>query len=86
MAWALDHGHAVFTHDLDFGTLLALTRATGPSIIQVRTHDVLPERLHEMVARLVHLHEADLRQGAILTVDEARGRVRLLPLVPDHSG
>ena len=26
MAWARDNGHVVFTHDLDFGTLLALTR------------------------------------------------------------
>jgi len=26
MAWASAHGHAVFTHDLDFGTALALTR------------------------------------------------------------
>lgn len=25
MAWAREHQHVVFTHDLDFGTLLALT-------------------------------------------------------------
>lgn len=25
MAWAVAHNHAVFTHDLDFGTTLALT-------------------------------------------------------------
>jgi predicted nuclease of predicted toxin-antitoxin system len=24
MDWALGHGHVVFTHDLDFGTMLAL--------------------------------------------------------------
>ena len=27
MAWARAQKHVVFTHDLDFGTLLALTRA-----------------------------------------------------------
>jgi predicted nuclease of predicted toxin-antitoxin system len=27
MAWALANGHVVFTHDLDFGTTLALTHA-----------------------------------------------------------
>ena len=44
MAWARQHGHVVFTHDLDFGTLLALTQAEGPSVIQVRTQDVtLPQ-------------------------------------------
>lgn len=32
MAWALANHHVVFTHDLDFGTLLALTHARGPSV------------------------------------------------------
>jgi predicted nuclease of predicted toxin-antitoxin system len=36
MAWARENGRVVFTHDLDFGTLLALTRETGPSVVQVR--------------------------------------------------
>lgn len=27
MAWAREHGRVVYTHDLDFGTLLALTGA-----------------------------------------------------------
>src|SRR5437870_8712162 len=39
MAWALTQGHVVFTHDLDFGTALALTHAGGPSVIQVRRDD-----------------------------------------------
>jgi predicted nuclease of predicted toxin-antitoxin system len=30
MVWAREHGRVVFTHDLDFGTLLALTQAEGP--------------------------------------------------------
>ena len=37
MEWARQAGHVVFTHDLDFSALLALTEATGPSVIQVRT-------------------------------------------------
>ena len=31
MAWAREHGFVVFTHDLDFGHLLALTHAAGMS-------------------------------------------------------
>jgi len=42
MAWARANGHVVFTHDLDFGTTLALTHAAGPSVIQVRGQNVLP--------------------------------------------
>lgn len=37
MAWAVANGYAVLTHDLDFGTALALTHAGGPSVIQVRS-------------------------------------------------
>ena len=42
MAWANQAGRTVLTHDLDFGTVLALTRGTGPSVVQVRTQDVTP--------------------------------------------
>jgi predicted nuclease of predicted toxin-antitoxin system len=36
MQWAIANGFAVFTHDLDFGTMLALSGADGPSVLQVR--------------------------------------------------
>jgi predicted nuclease of predicted toxin-antitoxin system len=36
MEWARANDYAVFTHDLDFGTALALIHADGPSVIQVR--------------------------------------------------
>jgi hypothetical protein len=35
MEWALANQRIVFTHGLDFGTALALTHATGPSVLQV---------------------------------------------------
>lgn len=80
MAWAREHEHVVFTHDLDFGALLALTRANGPSVVRVRAHDVLPEHLEEAVVSTIRAYEPQLQQGAILTVDESRGRVRILPI------
>lgn len=49
MEWARASGYVVFTHDLDFGTLLAITQAEAPSVIQVRTQDVTPR--HFGVAR-----------------------------------
>ena len=82
MAWAREQGHAVFTHDLDFGTLLALTRADGPSVIQVRGQDVLPEHLETIVTAVIRQFESQLEAGALVTVDESRGRVRLLPIGP----
>lgn len=36
MDWARANAYTVFTHDLDFGSLLAATQGEGPSVIQVR--------------------------------------------------
>lgn len=80
MAWARENRRVVFTHDLDFGTLLALTRETGPSVVQVRAHDVLPEHIGPIVIQTIRTYERELREGAIVTIDEARGRVRILPI------
>ena len=80
MAWAREHGYVVFTHDLDFGVLLALTRAAGPSVIQVRAHDVLPVHLEQVVVTAIRTYESQLREGAIVTVNESRGKVRVLPI------
>jgi predicted nuclease of predicted toxin-antitoxin system len=80
MEWARTNGHVVFTHDLDFGVLLALTRAVGPSVVQVRTQDVLPSAIAGLVVAALHQHEAMLLRGAIVSVDEATSRVRVLPI------
>ncbi len=80
MQWALSHGYIVFTHDLDFGALLAATRAQGPSVIQVRAQDVMPSRLGNRVAQLLHEYESFLEKGALIIFDERRSRARILPL------
>jgi predicted nuclease of predicted toxin-antitoxin system len=80
MAWARQNQAAVFTHDLDFGTILALTTAGGPSVIQVRTQDVTPAAMGSMVVAALRRFHDELEQGAIVVLDEARQRVRILPL------
>lgn len=80
MAWARQNGRTVFTHDLDFGTLLALTRATGPSVIQVRTQDVTPAAIGSIVLASLRQFSGELERGALLVVEESRHRVRILPL------
>lgn len=41
MKWAAENQFVVMTHDLDFGTLLATSQAEGPSVVQLRTGDIL---------------------------------------------
>jgi predicted nuclease of predicted toxin-antitoxin system len=80
MAWARAQKHVVFTHDLDFGTTLALTHATGPSVIQVRTQNLLPDRIGMLVVAAIRRYAVELESGAIVVIDLPRSRVRILPL------
>jgi predicted nuclease of predicted toxin-antitoxin system len=79
MAWAKANDHIVFTHDLDFGTLLALTQAQAPSVLQVRTQDTFFEVIGEIVVSALKQFEVELASGALVTVDANRARVRILP-------
>jgi len=80
MAWAKASAYVVFTHDLDFGAILAVTAAQGPSVFQVRTQDVSPPHLEPIVVAALGEHAAALEAGALVTVDEARSRVRILTI------
>jgi predicted nuclease of predicted toxin-antitoxin system len=79
MAWAMAHGQIVLTHDLDFGTALALTHAQGPSVLQVRSQAVLPEQIGPLVLASLTRYEAELAAGALVVVEESKSRVRVLP-------
>jgi predicted nuclease of predicted toxin-antitoxin system len=79
-----DHARAIgtiiFTNDLDFTTILALTRSHRPSIVQARVHDVSPESLGpSLVAALVQF-ATELEKGAIVTLLPDRNKVRILPI------
>jgi predicted nuclease of predicted toxin-antitoxin system len=80
MAWAKQNGRVVFTHDLDFGTALALTQAEGPSVIQVRTQDVTPLAIGKLVLNALRQFQPELEDGALIVLDEAHSRARVLPL------
>ena len=80
MAWALANGHIVFTHDLDFGAMLALTHAAGPSVLQVRGQHILPEDIGPIVVAALRQHDTALAAGALVVVELRKSRVRVLPL------
>ena len=80
MCWARDHAHVVFMHDLDFGILLAHSKNSGPSVIQARTQDVGPDQLGPAIVAALRAHRDVLDRGALLTVDQSKSRVRILPI------
>jgi predicted nuclease of predicted toxin-antitoxin system len=82
MLWAREKGYIVFTHDLDFSALLATTQREGPSVIQIRTQNILPEGIGTLVMTALKQYKRELEQGAIITIDPQRARIRILPLTP----
>ncbi len=79
MEWARQNDYVVFTHDLGFGTLLAITHANGPSVIQIRTQDIMPQRIGTRLVRILRKYEPELKEGSLITIDEMRDRVKILP-------
>jgi len=73
------NGYTVFTHDLDFGTILAITQAQKPSVIQVRTQDIMPQSLGDRMQQILSEYEPILEKGALVTVDKTRSRIHILP-------
>jgi len=80
MEWAQSNGYIVFTHGLDFGAILAATQAIGPSVIQIRAENVLPEDAGDAVITAIRRFQDGLEQGALISVDPVRSRARILPL------
>lgn len=80
LEWARREGYVVFTHDLDFARLLALTQAEGPSVIQLRSQSVLPDEATPLVLATLRQHSEVLERGALVVIDAARSRARILPI------
>ena len=79
MRYAGVHGLVVLTHDLDFSAILAANRSAKPSVVQIRAQDVNPDVIGKQVVAGVQQMSAELEQGAVLTVDLRRTRLRILP-------
>ena len=80
MEWAATHDHVVLTQDLDFGTMLAATHGVRPSVVQIRAGNLDPNQIGRQVIRALAQMRAELDAGALVTVDPARTRLRVLPL------
>lgn len=78
--WAKHHDWIVFTHDLDFGAILAATGFSGPSVIQLRSEDTRPDTMGGIVISCMKICHSDLKRGSLLTIHPERMKVTTLPL------
>ena len=80
MAYARERDYVVVSRDLGFSALLAASGAGHPSLVQIRASTANPEAIGETVIDALPTMEEELSAGAILTIEPARARLRLLPL------
>lgn len=78
-AYARENDFVILTHDLDFGAILAATGGEKPSVAQLRAGDLRIESIGPRVAGALRQSEQELEQGALITIDTDRTRLRILP-------
>jgi len=77
---ARSEGCVLVTQDQDFGALLAANGEQLPSILSLRLGTARIERVNVAIASAIEIAAKQLESGAIVTVEDSRVRVRLLPI------
>lgn len=68
------------TSDLDFGAILAATQVRRPSVVQLRTDILTFEAIGTILLAALRQLDEELSNGALVSIEPARARVRILPL------
>lgn len=77
---ALQNEEVIIAHDLDFGTQLAFSGATAPSVIIFRIHHINPALFFQLIMSCWEVIEMPLNEGALILIDQTSVRIRLLPI------
>ena len=75
-------GSVIVTFDLDFGDILALGVLDKPSTVIFRLADERADSVSKRLEAVLTERIADLESGALILVEDARYRVRKLPIKP----
>jgi predicted nuclease of predicted toxin-antitoxin system len=70
----------ILTVDLDFAQLLAIDRASLPSVILFRLGNESYEVINQFLAEVLNRFESELEVGAIISVTDKSLRLRRLPI------
>ncbi len=77
---AVEEDRIILTCDLDFGDIMATSGGICPSVIILRLENERPENVNRRLAQVLKESFDALEKGAIISVEETRHRVRLLPI------
>jgi predicted nuclease of predicted toxin-antitoxin system len=79
--YARSNDYVLLTNDLDFPRILAHTNQAKPSVVLLRGEPLIPESRGFALLQALSDCEAELVQGAILSLDWSdKPRARILPL------
>lgn len=81
---AREDDRIIVTLDADFHALLALSSASSPSVIRIRVERLRAQALTNLVLRVIDEFTEYLQQGAVVTVESTRFRMRRLPLIKEN--
>ena len=70
----------IITQDLDFSAIIAQSGLDGPSVVSLRVANAKPDIITRILITVLPLIEADLIEGAIISIDEKEYRVKKLPV------
>jgi predicted nuclease of predicted toxin-antitoxin system len=78
---AQEDNRVVVTLDADFHSILALNNFDSPSVIRIRIERLRALALTQLIIDVIGQCQTDLEQGAAVTVELNRIRIRRLPLI-----
>ena len=73
-------GRIVLTCDLDFGDIMSASKEKCPSVVIFRLENEAPSNVIRRLQQVLKESSEALLKGAVISVEETRHRVRLLPI------
>ena len=80
LAWSMEKNAIVVTLDADLHTILAVTGASGPSVIRLRIQGLGAQTVVELVQKVLAGFGLDLERGSLVTVKARKITCHRLPV------
>jgi len=80
VAKAARENRVILTCDLDFGDIMAASGEAWPTVIIFRLENETPQSINRRLLQVLEKSFDALEKGAIVSVEETRHRIRLLPV------
>jgi predicted nuclease of predicted toxin-antitoxin system len=80
LVWSLGQEAAVVTLDADFHTILAVSGASGPSVLRIRRQGLNALAVVELIEDVIADFQMDLTRGSLVTVKATKTTCHKLPI------